>query len=297
MSINHAVKYELWGVDGSYWCLSGPGAGRQGVTLNPKIQGFYDAPVKTLWVTGPFGQNYRGKRYQRRDMVFGVAIFDRGVETWHTIDSRWRQAWDYDQECTMACTSSDGTRTIKLRLQEAPQAYGDKDPHLLHDEVVVMTVSAEVPFWEMPAREYVGTVPSGSDFVLTFPIHNDGDIPVWEKWVLTGGCDYILPDFSWGNDMYSRGAQDLGRTVPLPELTEFENVTVDSDPRFQTIIAENESPVQNRWAGNDLLYPIMPGKKEDNYPLRISNAAAGAEVKLIVPRWFSRPWSRPVSLP
>lgn len=292
-----ASKWEITGVDGSYWCISGPGAGRQGVTLNPKHQGAFDPPVKTLWVTGPYGQNYRGKRFQRREITFGAQIFDRGVETWHTIDSKWRQAWDYDREATLSVTTSDGTRTIKLRLLEQPQAYGDKDPHLLHDEVVVMTVAAEVPFWEMPAREYETPVSPTSDTVAEFPIHNDGDIPVWPKWVLTGGALYTLPDFSWGNDMYSRGAQDLGRTIELPTLTEFENVTVESDPRFQTLIAENESPVQNRWKGNDLLYPIMPGKKDDKYPLRIRNAVAGAEVKLIVPRWFGRPWSRPVSFP
>ena len=292
-----AAIWELTGADGSHWRISGPGSGRQGVTLNPGLEGAFDPPVKTLWITGPFGQNYRGKRYQRREIIFSTQVYDRGVETWHTIDSRWRQAWDYDVESVLSVTTSDGTRSIKLRLLEEPKPYGKKDPHLLHDETVVMTVAAEVPFWEMPAREYIAEIPSSSDEVVTFDIHNDGDIPVFPKWVLTGGALYTLPDFSWGNDMYSRGAQDLGRTIPLPELTEFENVTVDSDPRFQTIIAENESPVQNRWKGNDLLYPIMPGKHEAKYPLRVQNAAAGVEVKLIVPRWFGRPWSRPKALP
>ncbi|OMC55368.1 hypothetical protein A5747_13325 [Mycobacterium sp. IS-836] len=285
------VKIELTGRDGSYWCLAGPGAGQQGITISPNIQNFIDAPVKTLWVPGPFGQQYAGKRVQRREMVFAVQIYDDDPDTWATIDSQWRWAWDYDEEATLSVTTSDGTRSIGLRLLEAPKPYYDKDPHITADNPVVMTTAAEFPYWvEKPDQFDLTTV--NTDFTWKPFVQNNGDIPVWLRWTLTDQALWKLPDFSWGNDMYSRGQTDLGRTVYLPELVEGENVVVDSDPRVQTIVAANDNPVQHRWKGQDLLYPLMPGKS-GNIPVTVSNAPFGAAARLTVPKWFSRPWSRP----
>ena len=36
----------------------------------------------------------------------------------------------------------------------------------------------------------------------------------------------------------------------------------------------------------------IPGKGGD-IPIRVNDATEGAAAKLTVPRWFSRPWSRP----
>jgi hypothetical protein len=90
---------------------------------------------------------------------------------------------------------------------------------------------------------------------------------------------------------------DSGRTILLPALPKGADASVDSDPRVQTVICANEFPAQQQWKGNDLLYPIAPGKGGD-IPLRVTGASAtdGAACRLTVPRWYSRPWSRPVSI-
>lgn len=285
------LKIELQGRDGSYWCLSGPGAGREGVTLSPNVQQLIDAPVKTLWVPGPFGEEYAGKRVQRRDMVFSVQAENEDPDTWATTDSNWRWAWDYDEESTLTVTTSDGVRSLKVRLLEEPKAYDDKDPHLTSDAPTVMTVAAAFPYWTEPDDEYTWET-LDTDARHTFPVRNSGDVPVWLRWTLTAPGLWKLPDFSWNNNMYARGVQDIGRSIALPLLVAGEHCSVDSDPRVQTIIAVNDSPVQHRWKGNDLLYPLMPGKGGD-IPVQVSAAAEGAALKLTVPRWFSRPWSRP----
>lgn len=285
------VKIELTGRDGSYWCLSGPGAGRQGITISPNIQNFVDAPVKTLWVPGPFGEQYAGKRVQRREMVFSVQVHDPDPATWATIDSHWRWAWDYDEECTMTVTTADGSRSIKLRLLEAPQAYNDKDPFITADNPVVMTVAAEFPYW-VEDDYVVERETSASGHTWRIDIANPGDVPVWPRWTLTAPALWTLPDFSWGNEMYARGLGDAGRTVELPELVDGEHVLADSDPRRQTLVSANGMPTQQRWRGNDLLYPVAAGAK-GTAPVRVENAVAGAAFRLEVPRWFSRPWSRP----
>lgn len=282
----------MTGRDGSYWCLAGPGAGEQGLTISPNIQNLVDAPVKTLWVPGPFGEQYVGKRNQRREMVFAVQVYDEDPDNWATIDSQWRWAWDYDQESTLSITTSDGTRTLGLRLLEAPKSYGPKDPHITADNPVVMTTAAEFPFWvEKPDQHDFTTV--NTDHTWSQFVANNGDVPVWLKWTLTDNALWKLPDFSWGNDMYSRGAMDTGRTIYLPQLALGENVVVDSDPRVQTIVAANDAPVQHRWKGQDLLYPLMPGKSGE-IPISVSTPGLiGAAARLTVPKWFSRPWSRP----
>lgn len=285
------LKIELTGCDGSYWCLAGPGMGQQGVTMSPGIQQFIDAPVKTLWVPGPFGQQYAGKRVQRRDMVFSVQAYDEDEDTWATVDSAWRWAWDYDKEGTMTVTTSDGVRSIGVRLLEEPKAYGDKDPHLTSDAPTVMTIASSFPYWTETTTIIPWSTLNTSDRV-EFDISNDGDVPVWLRWDLTDVALWTLPDFSWGNNMNARGVQDQGRVLALPLLVAGEDLSVDSDPRVQTIIAANGNPVQNRWKGNDLLYPVMPGKT-GKIPVTVSAAANGAALKLYIPRWFSRPWSRP----
>ncbi|OYN81781.1 hypothetical protein [Mycolicibacterium sphagni] len=286
------LKIELIGRDDSHWVLSGPGAGEQKVTLSPgSLEQFFDAPVKTLFVPGPFGEEYAGKRAQRREIVFTVQAWDEDPETWSTVDSAWRWAWDYDEESTIRVTTSDGVRWLKVRLLEAPKPYYEKDPHITADNPIVMTVTATFPYWQEEPRTYVWTTLEINDRT-TFPVRNDGDVPVWLRWTLTAPGLWTLPDFSWRNDMYSRGDEDAGRTIVLPELRAGEHVSVDSDPRVQTIVSANGMPTQNRWKGNDLLYPLMPGKGAD-IPVRVQNATTGAACKLVVSRWFSRPWSRP----
>lgn len=287
------LKITLTGRDGSTWVLSGPGAGRQGVTLSPNVQNLIDAPVKTLWTPGPFGEQYAGKRPQRREMVFTVQIGFEGwdPETWATVDSHWRWAWDYDEECKLSVETSDGIRYLNLRLLEAPKAYGPKDPFITGDSEVVMTTVAEFPYWQSEPDVFTWETLNTDDYKQFF-IANNGDIPVWLRWTLTAPGDWMLPDFSWGNDMYARGELDRGRTVWLPTLGKGEHLSIDSDPRVQSIIAANGALVQARWKGQDLLYPVMPGKSAD-IPVRVKNAPEGAALKLTKPNWYSRPWSRP----
>lgn len=294
--MSELLKIELTGRDGSYWCLSGPGYGQQGVILKPKVSQFMDAPVKTLFVPGPFGEEFAGKRVQRREMVFTVQVGgdEMSPETWSSVDAHWRWAWDYEVESRLTVTTSDGTRWINVRLLEEPKAYGEKDPYLMGDAEVVMTVTATFPYWQEEPRVYEWETENDTDRTA-FNIRNDGDVPVWMRWSLSAPGQWVLPDFSWGNDMYSRALLDTGRSIQLPLLPANAHASVDSDPRVQTIICANEFPAQQQWKGNDLLYPVMPGKGGD-IPVRVSNAPGGAACRLTVPRWHSRPWSRPVSL-
>jgi hypothetical protein len=295
-------KIEVYGCDGSYWYISGPDIPDEaGVTLNPKLTGAIDAPVKTQWLPGAFGQEAQGYRWERRDIIFAVQTFAQDPETWMTVDSEWRNAFDYVKTTKIVYTTSAGTRWLDVRMLEEPKSYeGETDqgksPFLICDSTVVMTVASELPFYIGETDVYEWSLAAGITFGSTvIPITNESDVPVWPKWTLTGGATWTLPDFSWGNSDYGRAEADAGRTVPLPQLTINENIVVDSDPRRQTILASNLSNVQGRWKGNDLLYPLAPGATE-SIPISVLGVSnpAGAALRLEIPKWFSRPWGRPL---
>lgn len=295
-----ANKIEIWGCDGSYWYVSGPDIPEEaGVTLNPRLVGAIDAPVKTLWLPGAFGEESQGYRWRRRDMTFAVQTFAQDPETWMTVDSAWRAAFDYQKETRIVYTTSSGSRWLNVRLLEEPKAYeGDvdkgKSPFLACDSTVVMTVAAELPFYVSEPDVYEWELTAGQTYgIVHIHIRNDSDVPVWPRWTLTDRAIWTLPDFSWGSDEYSRPLQDAGRTVELPPLAEHEGVVVDADPRRQTLVAANMANVQGRWKGQDLLYPIGPGA-DSTVPVSVRNATNGAALRLEIPKWYTRPWSRPL---
>jgi hypothetical protein len=294
-------KIEVYGCDGSYWYISGPEIPEEaGVTLNPKLTGAIDAPVKTQWLPGAFGQEAQGYRWERRDIVFAVQTFAQDPETWMTVDSEWRAAFDYVKETRIAYTTSAGTRWINVRMLEEPKSYegetdNGKSPFLICDSTIVMTVASDLPFYIGETDVYEWSLTGQTFGSTTIDIVNESDVEVWPRWTLTGGATWTLPDFSWGSNDYGRAAEDAGRTLDLPALTVFENVVVDSDPRKQTILSSNMSNVQGRWKGNDLLYPLAPGATE-SLPISVTNITnpAGAALRLEIPKWFSRPWGRPL---
>ena len=295
-------KIEVYGCDGSYWYISGPDIPRDaGVTLNPKLTGAIDSPVKTLWLPGAFGQETQGYRWERRDMVFAVQTCAQDPETWMTVDSEWRSAFDYVKVTRIVYTTSSGTRWLNVRMLEEPKSYeGESDqgksPFLTCDSTVVMTVASELPFYTGETDIYEWELEPGRQFGSTkIAINNDSDVAVWPRWTLTGGALWTLPDFSWGSEEYGRGAEDAGRMIDIPELTVNENIVVDSDPRRQTIISSNLANVQGRWKGNDLLYPILPGGTA-SIPVSVRDVvnSAGVALRLEIPKWYTRPWSRPL---
>lgn len=290
----YANKIEVFGCDGSYWYISGADIPMEaGVTLSPQLTGAIDAPAKTLWLPGAFGEESQGMRWERRDVVFTVQTFAQDPETWMTVDSEWRSAFDYVKETAIVYTTSAGARWIMVKLLEEPKSYGDKSPYLTCDVPIVMTVASEMPFYVSETQVYEWELPVGDQANFTIQITNTGDVPVFPRWTLTDKATWTLPDFSWGSSEYGRPLQDAGRSVELPALLDGEGVVVDADPRRQTVLAANMAPVQSRWKGQDLLYPIAPGA-DAAVPVSVRNAANGAALRLEIPQWHTRPWSRPL---
>lgn len=285
-------------MDSDYW---GPELARHST-------GLFDAPFKVNWGKGMFGSRYESWSPQRRDMVCTFHIMspitgsplDNDPEEWHHIHSRFMNLFGRTPETTttIAYTSINGRRTLTVRLLQEAKSFATApfeglDPHLLAYGTVMLTLSAEIPYYvgetETFAREGSGS--------FTIPYFNPSTIPIWPQWYLTGGVRWRLPDYSFGNEEYGRGVADLGKTVLLPLLKSGENVHVDSRPDVETIIAQNAAPVGNRMAGKDLEYPIPPGggvSPESGGATVSVDGGGRCEIDLV--RWYSEPFCDPVPL-
>ena len=288
------------GVDGSHWDLDGPNAGLQGVTMQPKIRGWFDMPVKTLWTPGRDSERYEGSRVKRRNPTCVVDIFaeDGSPSTWMEIDSNWRMAHDYDEEARYNFTPRDNdgnqigdTRTLGVRLLQEPEAYGDKDPMLTADAPVGMFFACEKPQWMAPTVTARWVLPSGTSGSGFVPAWNPTDLDLYFQWVCTSpvaGTVWTLPDFSFKNDA------DAARTVKTPALLAGEHLTIDTWGGEEPFVSTNKLPTWQRAAGCSFFYrmPKHTGTEENPImlPVSVTGGVAGQSAVLLrCERKYSRP--------
>lgn len=152
------TRVELEGVNGEWFTLAGQGEGDRGCYLGTGVKGLFDPPVKAVYEEpGNYpGSRYLSHRVLRRDIVFGVEIFNDGnlrstsgsEKSWLSRDSEWRKAWAFDRDCRLhVTTDSSGKRSLSLRLLESPDVEFDVDPNVRNITRVGMTCIAPDPFW------------------------------------------------------------------------------------------------------------------------------------------------------
>ncbi|GAB4582310.1 phage tail protein [Nocardia sp. IFM 10818] len=286
-----AATIEVEGVDGSQWTLSGPGQGREGVELGTTPTGLYDAPVTTIWNSTAFqiGATYGGANWQKRDVVFGVNIFETPGASWESVDSAWRKAWAYDRDCKLVVTTEYGSRTLHLRMSQQPEFKPLRDPHLKRWGQVTMTCTAGVPWWveedvTAAAESTTDTREEGKSETLWLPVSNPTDQPLWLRWVATAPGVWTLPDFSWKDDEYKN------RVITLPSLVAGQDITVDTDPMEEMIVAADHTSVWARMNGKMFMHSVPAWTPETTVPVTVRGAAPGARIQVRCPRNWSRPW-------
>lgn len=141
---------ELQGVNGEWFNLT---TGDRGIFLGTGVKGLYDPPVKVVYEEpGNYpGARYLSHRILRRDIVFGVEIFNDakdGPDSWLSRDSEWRKAWAFDRDCYLYITTPEsGTRYLKLRLGEQMDISLHTDPRGNQVNRAVVVAIAGDPFW------------------------------------------------------------------------------------------------------------------------------------------------------
>ncbi|MFD3511229.1 phage tail protein [Nocardia sp. NPDC058666] len=286
----------ITGVDGSTWTISGQGRGREGVDLGTAPSGLYDAPVTTIWNQTAFqnGATYGGYSTNRREVVFGVNIFEKAGRSWESVDSAWRKAWAYDADSIMTVTTDYGSRSLALRMSQQPDFKPNKDPHLNLWGQVTMTCTAGVPWWvEEPATStWVSTISTtnGTTQSGTVTVANPTDQPMHLQWVCSAPGRWTLPDFSFGNNYHDRAEEDADRVVVLPNTVAGQDLVVDTDPARETLVAADRSQMWALMGGRGFEYMIPPYTPATVLPVKVTGAPAGASVMVVQPRNWSRPW-------
>lgn len=284
---------ELEGVNGNMFRLSGPGMGAEGVFLGTKVDGIYDAPVKTIWTehAHQIGASFGAMRNLRRDIVFGVTIGDTDNSSWQDNDSEWRKAWSYVEDCKLWIETADSRRFLKLRMSEQPLFEPIRDPNIMQVEQVVMTCIAGDPWWydEDATDEWI-LPPDATSGSGTVTVENPTDQEIWLKWVCTGPARWVLPDFSFGDNRWGRAELDAERQISLPSQAPGQTFLVNSDPFEDQLNDLVGSQVWSRMNGVTFSYPVPPYTRKTELPVSVSDAGPNVGVQVRMPRTWSRPW-------
>ncbi|MFC9761643.1 phage tail protein [Rhodococcus jostii] len=296
--MDFTATVELEGVNGNWFTLSGPGMGEQGAYLGTEVDGFYDAPVKTIHNSHAFqtGSTYGGKRTLQRDLVFGIWITDDNGKSWEANDSEWRKAWSYDHEGKLWITTDTSRRFLKVRLGEHPQVQMEHDPRLIGSQKVVMTAVANDPWWYEPdaVDEWIAPTDTSGGGTVTgsVTVSNPTDVPIWLTWVIQAPGKPTLPDFSFGDDRYERAELDADREIVMPELPPGEHILVDTDEEAINgqVNSSLDTQVYLRMNGVTFCYPVPPYTPATVLPVAMSKAPAGVGIQVRAPRPWSRPW-------
>ena len=288
--------------------LAGEGEGNRGVHLGTGLEGIYDIPMSVLITEHAFqkGASYGGTRYPPRRFSFGVVVYGEAGAAWDRRDSQWRRAWSTSEDSYLVVETPNSTRTLRVRLSEAPKISTDFDPNQTQVERVIMTVIALDPFWygepeviewENPTDTTGLAVPENVTLSpLTY--ENPGDFytwPVLELQAAPGAC-WIIPDYSWGNKRWRSAVQHANRHLVLPSLVAGEHLRVDTDEmaklgQFETAL---DTPFHMRMEGQRFLYPLPAGliAEGPNVSIGVWNAPAGLKARITIPR----PWTRPFGM-
>jgi hypothetical protein len=309
---------ELFGCDGSYFCLSGRYAGDQGVVLGTNPQGLYDAPVKVDYKRGAFeiGGKPNKITYPYREITIGLGAMGDTPQQWGEVDSAIRMALDYEVDpwdpdakpARLAITTQmSGTRSLNVLMSASPIMEMDTDPWDYEHSLLPVTLTAGQPMWtedlwlgddEHPSHWYL---PSGSAGSGSVWMRNPTDRPMAHQWVCTGNGTPVLPDVSWtgakghrvpGIDFRS-GRDDSGRTLATPPIdaTNGSGCRVNVDRMLVPIVDFTNTNLVGEWAGNRLLYVVPPYTDWTELPVSVSGVTGGGFlIQLRQPRFWSRPW-------
>lgn len=299
---------DVIGVNGDFCRISPPGFS-WGPELAPGSTGLYDMPIRTNWGSYGFGQFFQSWKPKRRDVVWTVNIMnpetgtplDSDDDLWHTIYSRWKAMFSPAAETTIVYTSADGERTLSLRTLDTPKPFSannfeGKDPHVFSFGSVVQTMAAELPFYVGKTERFAWETSQPGRYWFHLPFYNPSSVEIWPEWHLTGGAQWQLPDYSFGNEAYGRGKADKGKTISLAPLMNDEDLDIQTRPDLETFITSLETPFANRNAGKDFEYPIPPGQGDSDrgcvVRVNVTNPD-GARCELDLPRWYDEPFSTP----
>lgn len=304
--IETGCTVEIFGQNGEYLCVHGPGAGDRGVFLGEgQVSGIYDSPEKQVWKSGArqLGAKQRNRKALARDMDLGFLCRDTASASAEENESYLLQAigygldeWDDDARFARLRITTDlsGWRDLDIVQYEDADLSPKQDP--IKDQLLnpILKLRSGNPDWyEDDVVESLKWTEDGWKEIL---VSNPTPRPMLIKWVATQGT-WTLPDYSWrgGKGRRYPGGKDLARLIACPTVTAGDGgMTIDLDVHGPTGLmarSANNTNILARFAGKSFLYPIPPYTQPQTLPVFCEDVPAqGAMLQLIQPRRWTRPW-------
>ncbi|MEJ6013293.1 phage tail protein [Corynebacterium sp. H127] len=280
------MDLELIGCDGSRWNIHGYAQGAQGVEVMTDVKGLLEAPVKAIWTQGAFqeGSTYMGFRTEPFDVVLPVEVEGNTTYNFQLQDSRFRRALGTpDDEFQLRARSSDGLRTLTLRMTEIPEYLGAHDPTTIKKAEYVLQARGAWPRWVGDTDTDTFTAPTGegSGFVT---VSNPTDTPLYPHWICSAPGKWTLPDFSWSNDRWA------SRVISTPTLLAGQGLSIDTYPFNEPYVAADGSNIAGRFAGVMFLHPVPPHTPPTEIPVSVTGGGPDAACQVRMVRNWRRPY-------
>lgn len=274
----HSSKGRKWNIHGSH-------AGAQGVGLLEGADGFWEAPIKSVWMQGAFqeGATYLGFKTEPLDVILPIGIRGESYAEWSRNDSMFRNdLGDPDTEFKLVAVSESGRRELALRLTDTPVNVRDTDPSVDHYTRMIVQARAGWPRWvgKPDTSVFTAAGPNDQGFVT---VSNPTDTWLYPQWVVEAPGKWTLPDFSWQDD------DQHDRVITTPTLSSGQTLTIDTYPANEPYVAANGSNIAGRFGGVMFVHPVPPHTPPTQIPVKVSGASIGASCMLRMPRNWRRP--------
>ena len=280
------MTLEIHGIGGRKWNIHGPRAGEQGVALLEGSSGFWEAPITSVWMQGAFqeGATYMGFRTDPLDVVLAIGIRGASREQWMRNDTDFLLGLGSpDEEFKLVATSPTGTRSITLRLTDAPERVGDTDTSDQNFSRYVIQARAGWPRWigEPVISSWTSETGTGEGFVT---VTNPTDTWLYPQWVMDAPGKWSIPDFSWDDGRWK------DRVINAPTLSAGQDLTIDTYPANEPYVSADGSNIAGRFGGVMFLHPIPPHTEATQLPVKVTGGSPGASIALRMPRNWRRPF-------
>lgn len=238
------IAIDVIGVHGEEFRISGPGAGREVVWLDPGFVGVVNAAFSTVWTSAAdqIGGTFADAKFSARDITLPVTLLDSPLRDWETVYSRWLTAWSIWEDATLVVTTPAGRRELRCRMSETPEIYlGQLGGHVQGRAGILMKLRAGDPLFSSGV-DVTGWEFNGNRWHGHVTVSNPTDVPAWPKWVCTGPASLILPDFSFETRGGFPGYEHRKRRITMPFQSYKQHVLVDTDPMVEQVVAIETEP-------------------------------------------------------
>lgn len=288
--IDELLQLAVEGVDGSYWPIYGLGAEECGVVLGMSPEGIWETPTDTIWTEGAYqeGATYGGSKNNAQDAVFNVHISMAPGIDWMTVYSKWKQAWDFEEQSQLVATTPSGVRRLGLQKTQTPTFKPDVSPGVNNYGLMTMTTRAAWPFWVEDDVHDVFQSKASNRVDLSTPIilddgtklstvyrgtvktSNPTDRPMHQVWVIDGAGRVQVPDFSWITDPTHEDYEHRNRAIWTPSLGAGENLTIDTYPDHETWVSNINPMFYGRSGGVEFDFAVPKHTPAVNLPITCS---------------------------